>query len=156
LRKIFNYIIIVSVVGNTDWQRHLPIMKVLQTFYSGRRFLIWHTLLVIVASAAVLVQVSALFLLFLRVTHSSTSILIHASIAVLVQLSALFQLFLRVEPSAKNNKGAVHEFIRETAPFYFCIWRSQMNEKTLRVFECSGLAQPINYFCMTALDLQTS
>jgi len=86
-------------IGNGKCQS----FKALQTFYSGRRFLIWHTLLVMVASAAVLVQVSALFLLFLRVTHSSTSILIHASIAVLVQLSVLFQLFLRANYYLKKK-----------------------------------------------------
>ena len=59
------------------------------TFYSGRRFLIWHTLLVILASAADHAQVSALFQLFLREIHSSLSTLTHASIAVLVLLSVL-------------------------------------------------------------------
>ena len=88
-----------------------PIVKILQTFISGRRFLIWHTLLVILASAADHAQVSALFQLFLRETHSSTSILIHASIAVLAQLSALFQLFLRVNYLRnKNSEASASEF----------------------------------------------
>ena len=65
--------------------------------------MIWHTLLVILASAADHVQVSALYLLFLRETHSSTSILIHASTAVLAQLSALFQLSLRANCTIANE-----------------------------------------------------
>ena len=93
----------VDVVGNIDWQRQLSIVFYITNFISGRRFFIWHTLLVMVASAAVHVQVSALYQLFLRVTHSSTSILIHASIAVLVQLSVLFQLFLRANYYLKKK-----------------------------------------------------
>jgi hypothetical protein len=59
--------------------------------------LLWHTLLVMVASAADHVQLSALFQLSLRETLSTLSTLTHASIAVHAQLSALYQLFLRVE-----------------------------------------------------------
>jgi len=65
--------------------------------FSGRRLLLWHTLLAMVASAVVHVQLSALFRLFLREILIMRSILTHASTAVHVQLSALFQLFLRVD-----------------------------------------------------------
>jgi hypothetical protein len=62
-----------------------------------KEILLWHTLLVILASAAVHVLLSALFQLFLRELLSTRSILTHVSTAVLAQLSALFQLFLRVD-----------------------------------------------------------
>ena len=48
------------------------------------------------ASAAVLVQPSALYLLFLREILSMRSMQTHVSIAVLAQASALYLLFLRV------------------------------------------------------------
>ena len=59
--------------------------------------LLWHTLLVMVASAAVHALLSALFQLFLREIHSTLSMQIHVSTAVHVQLSALFQRSLRVD-----------------------------------------------------------
>jgi hypothetical protein len=49
-----------------------------------------------VASAAVLVLLSALFQLFLREIHSTLSTQTHASTADHAQLSALFQRLLRV------------------------------------------------------------
>ena len=62
---------------------------------SGRRLLIWHTLLAILALAVVHVQLSALFQLFLREILSMRSMLTHVSIAVHALLSALYLLFLR-------------------------------------------------------------
>ncbi len=61
-----------------------------------------------VASAAVLALLSALFLLFLREILSTILMLIHASTAVPALLSALFLLFLRVETGQTHNKRAVY------------------------------------------------
>ena len=113
MRNSDNYIIINDVVGSIDWYWQVPFLYRATNFISGRRFLIWHTLLVILASAAAHVQVSALFQLFLRETHSSTSILIHASIAVLAQLSALFQQSHRVEANEKIIKVWFLNLFRE-------------------------------------------
>ena len=101
--------------------------------------LLWHTLLVMVASAADHALLSALFQLFLRETLSTLSMLTHVSIAVLAQLSVLFQLFHRVESKHNNNKEQSVEFTPTAALFYCFIWRSRMNEEMRSIFECTGL-----------------
>jgi hypothetical protein len=63
-----------------------------------------------VASAVDHVQLSALYLLFLREILSSLSTLTHASTADHAQLSALYLQFLRVESKHKNNKKSDFEF----------------------------------------------
>jgi hypothetical protein len=72
---------------------------------------------VTLVSAAVLVQHSALFQLFLREILSTLLMQAHALTAVLAQHSAPFQLSHRAEPS-KNNKKAAGKF---TCPAAFFI-----------------------------------
>ncbi len=134
----------------------------LYIFYKRKEIILWHTLLVMVASAADHALLSALYQLFLREILSLRSIPTHASTAVLAQLSALYQLFLRVESKRKNNKRTVFQVHLVDRPFLFlhlakpnerenaqhfrvrrvCIWRSQMNEETRSVFECTGTCSP--------------
>jgi uncharacterized membrane protein YfcA len=87
-------------------------------FYLWKENLLWHTLLVMVASAADHALLSALYLLFLRETLSTLSMLTHVSTAVLALLSALYLLFLRVESKQTNNKEQFAEFTPATALFY--------------------------------------
>ena len=74
-----------------------------------KEIILWHTLLVMVASAVDHAQLSALFQLFLRETLSTLLMQILASIAVLAQLSALFQLYLRVESKRQIIKSTLHQ-----------------------------------------------
>ena len=111
-----------------------------------KEILLWHTLLVMVASAADLALLSVLYLQFLRETHSTLSTLEHASTAVLALLSALYQLFPRVESKQTNNKEQFVEFTQTTALFYLFIWRSRMNEEMLCISECAGTQCPFSRF----------
>ncbi len=88
-------------------------------FYMMEGDLLWHTLLVMVASAAVHALLSALFQLFLRETLSTLSMQIHVSTAVHVQLSALFQQFHRVESKQKIMKEQFSSSLEELLFFYF-------------------------------------
>ena len=94
-----------------------------------------------VASAADLALLSALFLLFLREMLSTLSTRTHASIAVLALLSALFQLSLRVESKRNDEIKSSPPSLLGRLLFYFIIyiWRSQMNEEMLAFPSALGL-----------------
>ncbi len=101
--------------------------------------LLWHTLLVMVASVVDHAQHSALYLLFLRETLSTLSMLTHASTAVLAQLSVLYLLSHRAKSKRQNKKKTVLQvYLEDRLFFYSGIWRSQMNEEMRSIFECEG------------------
>ena len=90
-------------------------------FYKRKEILLWHTLLVMVASAAVHVLLSALFQLFLREIHSTLSTLTLASTAVLAQLSALFQPSHRVD----NNQMKTEELPEFQEALFLFVYSAQ-------------------------------
>ena len=109
-----------------------PICFLLHNFLNhGRRLLLWHTLLVMVASAVDHVQLSALYLLFLREILSSLSTLTHASTADHAQLSALYQPSLRVENKQRKSKRAVLSLLNE--PLFFILSKLVTSFKVRRL-----------------------
>ena len=106
--------------------------------------LLWHTLLVMVASAVDHAQLSALFQLFLREMLSTLSMLIHVSIAVLAQLSVLYQLSLRVESKQSNNNSSHRA--RSNGCYFLLLYLAKPNERgNACISECTGL-NPNGFF----------
>ncbi len=88
-------------------------------FYLWKEILLWHTLLVMAASAVDHALLSALFQLFLREILSTLSMKQHASTAVLAQLSALFQQSLRADQLNQKLKSSSSSHSKNCS---FFIW----------------------------------